>query len=156
MCKASFTRERAIWLNIMHQFKEMHYYEVECLGVYSIFWKKQMMVVCAICLPYEWNICTKPETIWLLLFCYFEEVKSFLETQMPCINNKEGGWASLKDILHLSNIVIFLQQYCFLLKGLPCLQCNYFEEVKPFLTKCRIREEGCTWVEKNIASFHTS
>ena len=84
-------------------YKETQYYEVEPLGVCSIFWEKQVMIVCVqYALPY---------------------VKSFLK--VTCHTEKwEEGWALLQDVLHLSTSCIFLQECCFLLKGIPCLHGN--------------------------------
>ena len=42
-----------------------------------------------------------------------------------------------------SHITFFLQEYCFLFKGLPCLQNNYFEEVVYFLRKWSCRKWSC-------------
>jgi hypothetical protein len=46
--------------------------------------------------------------------------------------NEREVVTALKDVLHLSRYCIFLQEYCFLLKGIPCLQGNYFEDVSSF------------------------
>ena len=63
---------------------------------------------------------------------YFEAVKSFRKNKCHTViqKNWEGGWTALKEVMHLSTYYIFLQEYYFLLKGIHCLQGNYFEEVE--------------------------
>ena len=66
MWNASFTRGVNHLIEIHAVIQRKHYYEVEPLGVCSIFWEKQVMIVCVqYALPYEWNIWTKQASLSL-------------------------------------------------------------------------------------------
>ena len=107
-----------------------------CICVCSIFWEKQVMVVCVqYALPYEWNIWTKQA----------EEVKPFLKSKchtdkmrgrLNCITGRITSF----HVLYFSARILLL-----LLKGIPCLQGNYFEEVEYFFLKKNIIQEN--WEE---------
>ena len=61
-----------------------------------------------------------------------------------------------KRRIHLSTYCMFLQESCFLLKGRPCLQGNWFQEVKSFLKKWSYKKHNkrMSFIRGCIAFFH--
>ena len=114
-------------------------------------------------LGYMFSICWKNigSSIWMKHLnktgniVWIEEVKSFLKNNCDT-EIWEGGWTALNDALHLSTYCFFLQEYCFLLKGIPCLQGSYFEDVESFKKKVMQKMRGrLNFIKGCIASFHT-
>ena len=117
-------------------YEETQYYEVEPLGVCSIFWEKQVMIVCVqYALPY---------------------VKSFLK--ITCHTEKwEEGWALLQDVLHLSTSCIFLQECCFLLREYLVFTAISLKKLNLSQNNCQTRQMRgrMSFIKGCIASFHT-
>ena len=130
--------------------RSMH--EVEPLGVCSICWKIQTGHGCMCAMPFHMNE-TSEQTRQ-----HYSKLKTWSRSLTTHVMQKkwEGGWPALKEVLHLSTYCIFLQEYCFLLKGIPCLQGSYFEDVESFKKKVMQKMRGrLNFIKGCIASFHT-
>ena len=137
MRKASLTSLWAISLKSMQYLvQKKDHYEVEPLRAWLSFERNRLwLYVCN--MPFHMGEASEQNRQH-----YFEEVNSVLQKCMSCrkvrgsLNFTKGCIASF-HILHF-----FLQEYCFLFKGLPCLQNNYFEVVY-FLRKWSCRKWSC-------------
>ena len=122
------------------------YYEVESLGVWNIFGKMQVMVVCMqYAVPYEWTAEQNRQPhcgmVRHWLHGQVSHYGSFTHwTRLPKCpeDNCHSETMSetelhLRILLHLSTYSICLEECCFLFKGIPCLQGNYLKEIKSFL-----------------------
>ena len=91
------------------------------------------------------NVCNMPfhmnETSEQNRQQYFEEVKSELKNK--CHTEKmRGRRTASKDVLHRSTYCIFLQEYCFLLKGVPCIQGNFLKKWNVSKEQAHKKNEG--------------
>ena len=126
-----------------------HYYEVESLDVGNIFWKKQIMVVC-VQYAFHMNQISEQNRQH-----YFVILKQWMSLKTNVMQKKiRGSWASLKDVLHPSTYCdFFLQEYCVLLKGIPCLQRNYFGEINLSLQNIIWNKWGEGWTSLKDSIF---
>ena len=87
---------------------------------------------------------------------YFEEVTFFPFKANVMQRIERESELYCKRRIHLSTYCMFLQESCFLLKGRPCLQGNWFQEVKSFLKKWSYKKHNkrLSFIKGCIAFSH--